>query len=34
MFKLGDIYNIVGNVWDHTRTPFHPFSGFKIQQNF
>jgi formylglycine-generating enzyme required for sulfatase activity len=34
MFRMGDIYNVVGNVWDHTRTPFHPFSGFKIQQNF
>jgi formylglycine-generating enzyme required for sulfatase activity len=28
------VFNIVGNVWEHTRTPFHPFSGFKVQSDF
>jgi formylglycine-generating enzyme required for sulfatase activity len=30
MFKKGDFYDIVGNVWQHTVTPFYPFDGFKI----
>ena len=25
MFKTGDFYDIVGNVWQHTITPIYPF---------
>ena len=28
MFRTGDFYDIVGNVWQHTITPIYPFGGF------
>jgi hypothetical protein len=30
MFKIGDFYDIVGNVWQHTITPLYPFGNFEI----
>ena len=30
MFKKGDFYDIVGNVWQHTITPLYPFNKFEI----
>lgn len=30
MFKIGDFYDIVGNVWQHTITPIYPFEKFEI----
>jgi 5-histidylcysteine sulfoxide synthase len=30
MFKFNDIYDVVGNVWQWTRTPIYPFEGFKV----
>lgn len=30
MFKTGDFYDVVGNVWQHTITPTYPFQGFEI----
>lgn len=30
MFKTGDFYDIVGNVWQHTITPIYPFQKFEI----
>ena len=29
-FNTGDFYDIIGNVWQHTLTPLHPFQSFKI----
>ncbi len=29
-FRQGDFYDIVGNVWQWTETPMHPFSGFDV----
>lgn len=28
MFKVNNIYDPVGNVWQWTRTPIYPFEGF------
>lgn len=28
--KHGDFYDIIGNVWQHSRTPMYPFDGFKV----
>lgn len=30
MFRTGDLYDIVGNVWQHTITPIYPLDSFKI----
>lgn len=30
MFKKGDIYDVIGNVWQHTVTPMYPYEGFEI----
>ncbi|MCC7135987.1 MAG: 5-histidylcysteine sulfoxide synthase [Nitrosomonas sp.] len=30
VFQQGDFYDIVGNVWQWTETPMHPFSGFDV----
>jgi formylglycine-generating enzyme required for sulfatase activity len=30
MFKNGDFYDVVGNVWQHTITPVYPFKQFEI----
>ena len=29
-FAFGEFYDIIGNVWQWTETPIHPFPGFKI----
>ena len=29
-FKQGDFYDIIGNVWQWSRTPIYPFEGFKV----
>lgn len=30
MFRQGDFYDVVGNVWQWTETPIYPFDGFKV----
>lgn len=30
MFRFDDIYDVVGNVWQWSRTPIYPYKGFKI----
>ena len=34
MFKTGDFYDIVGNVWQHTITPLYPFNKFEIHPSY
>jgi len=29
-FAQGDFYDVVGNVWQWSRTPIYPFEGFKV----
>ncbi len=29
-FVFNEIYDVVGNVWQHTRTPIYPYTGFKV----
>lgn len=29
-WKQGDFYDVVGNVWQWSRTPIYPFDGFKV----
>jgi len=29
-FKQGDFYDIIGNIWQWSRTPIYPFEGFKV----
>ena len=29
-YKHGDFYDIIGNVWQWSRTPIYPFEGFKV----
>lgn len=30
MFKFGEMYDIIGNVWQHTITPIYPLEDFKV----
>ncbi len=30
MFKHGDFFDVVGNVWQWTQTPIYPFDGFEV----
>ena len=30
MFKMGDFYDVIGNVWQWTETPITGFAGFKV----
>ncbi|BBG66399.1 glutamate synthase [NADPH] large chain [Hydrogenimonas sp.] len=30
MFRHGDFYDIIGNVWQWTQTPIYPFEGFEV----
>lgn len=29
-YKHGDFYDVIGNVWQWSRTPMYPFDGFKV----
>jgi 5-histidylcysteine sulfoxide synthase/putative 4-mercaptohistidine N1-methyltranferase len=29
-FRYGDLYDVVGNVWQWTETPIYPFDGFRV----
>ena len=29
-YKHGDFYDVIGNVWQWSRTPIYPFEGFKV----
>lgn len=29
-FRHGDLYDVVGNVWQWTETPIYPFDGFRV----
>lgn len=29
-YKHGDFYDVIGNVWQWSRTPIYPFDGFKV----
>jgi len=29
-YKQGDFYDVIGNVWQWSRTPMYPFDGFKV----
>jgi 5-histidylcysteine sulfoxide synthase/putative 4-mercaptohistidine N1-methyltranferase len=29
-FKRGELYDVVGNVWQWTQTPIYPFDGFRV----
>ncbi len=29
-FQHGDFYDVIGNVWQWSRTPIYPFEGFKV----
>ncbi|EPY36412.1 methyltransferase [Angomonas deanei] len=31
MFRHGDFYCIIGNVWQHCETPVYPLPGFRVQ---
>ncbi len=30
LFRQGDFYDVVGNVWQWTQTPIYPFDGFEV----
>lgn len=30
MFRHGELFDVVGNVWQWTQTPIYPFSGFRV----
>lgn len=30
LFRQGDFYDLVGNVWQWTETPIYPFDGFRV----
>ncbi len=30
MFRHGELFDVVGNVWQWTETPIYPFEGFKV----
>ncbi|MDT8310263.1 MAG: 5-histidylcysteine sulfoxide synthase [Methylophaga sp.] len=30
MFRHGDFYDVIGNVWQWTETPIYPFDGFEV----
>ena len=31
MFPQGPLFDIVGNVWQHTANPMYPYSGYRVQ---
>lgn len=33
-FKHGPFYDVIGNVWQWTRTPMYPFNGFKCHPTY
>lgn len=30
VFKQGDLYDVIGNVWQHTETYVYPFKGYRV----
>lgn len=33
-FRQGDLYDVVGNVWQWTETPIYPFDGFEVHPHY
>ena len=34
IFETNGFYDIIGNVWQHTCTPFYPFKDFQIHPHY